>query len=127
MQHFGQFNDEYALLRLQAFLRALCLGTAPYHFVHRLAAAETRWTQVVDLLAPMQQTELNAIADTLPFFQHWHGKLKAHYVLDEIFNNGGSAFVLFAMLASNWTFVVRVADQLNFVPEPAWMNEAGRP
>jgi hypothetical protein len=119
------FFDEYAMRRLQSFLQALCLGKAPYHFVHRLAVAETRWMQVVDFLTPMQQTELDAIADGLPFFQYWRGKLKAHYVLDEVFNSGGSAFVLFALVGSHWTYIVRVSDQLDFIPELAWMEAAG--
>jgi hypothetical protein len=119
------FFDEYAMRRLQSFLLALCLGNAPYHFVHRLAVAEARWVQVVDFLTPMQQTELDAIADGLPFFQYWRGKLKAHYVLDEVFNSGGSAFVLFALVGSHWTYIVRVSDQLEFIPELAWMEAAG--
>ena len=119
------FFDEYAMRRLQSFLQALCLGKAPYHFVHRLAVAEARWVQVVDFLTPMQQTELDAIADGLPFFQYWRGKLKAHYVLDEVFNSGGSAFVLFALVGSHWTYIVRVSDQLEFIPELAWIEAAG--
>lgn len=123
----GQFEEEYAIRRLQSFLHALCLGNAPYHFVHRLAVAETRWMQVVDFLTPMQQTELDTIADGLPFFQYWRGKLKAHYVLDEVFNSGGSAFVLFALIAGRWTYVVRVSDQNSFILERAWMEDVRRP
>lgn len=40
------------------------------------------------------------------------GNLKACYVPDEDFVNGGRAFVLFNLVASNWTYVVQVADQL---------------
>ena len=83
--------------------------------------------QVSDFLTQRQQAELDAIADMLPFVQHWRGKLKAHYVLDEVFNSGGSAFVLFALVGSHWTFIVRVSDQLDFIPETAWMEEAGCP
>jgi hypothetical protein len=119
------FFDEYAMRRLQSFLQALCVGNAPFHFVHRLAVAEKRWMQVSNFLTQRQQAELDAIADMLPFFQHWRGKLKVHYVLDEVFNSGGSAFVLFALVGSHWTYIVRVSDQLDFIPELAWMEAAG--
>ena len=121
------FFNEYAMRRLQSFLQALCLGTAPFHFARRLSVAETRWTQVSDFLTQRRRAEFDAMPDMLAFFQHWRGKLKAHYVLDEVFNNGGSAFVLFALVGSHWTYIVRVSDQLDFIPETAWMEEAGRP
>lgn len=40
------------------------------------------------------------------------GNLKACYVPDEDFVNGGRAFVLFNLVASNWTYVGQAANQL---------------
>jgi hypothetical protein len=37
--------------------------------------------------------------------------LKAQYIPDEDFVNGGRAFVLFNLVASNWTHVSQVANQ----------------
>ena len=45
--------------------------------------------------------------------------LKAHYVLDEDFINNGTAFVLFALVGSDWTHVVRVNNQNRFTPVSA--------
>ncbi len=53
------------------------------------------------------------------------GNLKAHYVLDEDFINNGSAIVLFALVGSDWTRLVRVKDQNQFTSAEVWLEEEG--
>lgn len=70
---------------------------------------------------------LESFPDTLALlhgfaFQIWDSSmggfspcnLKACYVPDEDFVNGGRAFVLFNLVASSWTYIGQVNNQLNF-------------
>jgi hypothetical protein len=42
------------------------------------------------------------------------GNLKACYIIDEDFINGGRAFVLFNLVATNWVYVDQINEQNNY-------------
>ncbi|RJQ29920.1 hypothetical protein C4565_01490 [Candidatus Parcubacteria bacterium] len=73
------------------------------------------WHSVEELLRPFPEAHkaLSGFA-----FEKWDeemafssGSLKACYIIDENFVNGGRAFVLFNIVASNWTYVALVNNQ----------------
>lgn len=73
------------------------------------------WHSVEKLLRPYPNAHnaLNGFA-----FKNWDAEmafsacnLKACYILDEDFVNGGRAFILFNLVASNWTYVAQVNNQ----------------
>jgi hypothetical protein len=77
---------------------------------------DMRWHAVEPLLAdiPAGLEALRGFAaeDWDPAFGPFSaGNLKARYIPDEEFVNGGRAFVLFNLVASNWTHVSHVANQ----------------
>lgn len=75
-----------------------------------------RWHAVESILAPFPAA-LEALRGFA--FETWDPafgpfsacNLKAQYILDEDFVNGGRAFVLFNLVASNWTHVSQAANQ----------------
>lgn len=77
---------------------------------------DTRWHSVEQVLAPFPAAS-NALRGFA--FEAWDPEfgpfnacnLKAQYIPDEDFVNGGRAFVLFNLIASNWTHVSQVANQ----------------
>lgn len=109
------------LTELKHFLNELCEGgTNP--FLRRLSACSSIWTSVAGALPQEQLRPLERLASSVgvgSFFSA--GNLKAHYVLDEDFVDGGSAFVLFALVGSTWTHVARVTGQAALVPKEAWI------
>ncbi|MBA3016524.1 MAG: hypothetical protein KKD63_05970 [Proteobacteria bacterium] len=76
------------------------------------------WHSFEELLRPFPEAHkaLNGFA-----FENWDEamafsscNLKACYILDEDFVNNGRAFILFNLVASNWTYVAQVDNQLEF-------------
>lgn len=108
--------------RLCAFLNDVCRDDSEHGFVRKLENASTRWSTVQNHLSPAEKTALELIAfqSADGFFSP--GNLKAHYVLDEDFVSAGSAFVLFSLVASNWTHVVAVSNQNKFTTTADWMS-----
>jgi hypothetical protein len=115
--HIGRLRDQGAL---EEALNAFCEDSAG-QFVRNLAATTDRWSTVSQLLSSSQQ----AILINLAYSPRWStgfsvGNLKAHYVLDEDFVDGGTAFIVFALVGSTWTHVVRVTGQAALVPLESW-------
>lgn len=107
---------------LKDFLARLCASTEDGAFVWQMAKTETRWSTVEDLLTEPDREELWCIA-----FRSKQGgfsscNLKAHYVLDEDFINEGSAFILFALVGSQWTHVISVRDQNRVTTAATWLQ-----
>lgn len=116
-------GDSTAIDKLKAFLNELCSREGANEWVEQLAQETTRWSSVADSLLERDRVELNRIAfeSSIDFSSC---NLKAHYVLDEDFINGGTAFVLFALVGSDWTYVVRVNEQNQFTPASVWLAGA---
>ena len=115
-----------AITRLKFFLQDICSSNATGSFVRRLAANNERWTSVESLLDAGQKVLLDEIA-----FQSFEGgfsscNLKVHYVLDEDFIDGGSAFALFSLVGSTWSWVLRLKNQNDFIPTSDWLDGAQR-
>lgn len=77
---------------------------------------DMRWHAVepllADLPAGLEALRGFAFEDWDPAFGPFSAcNLKARYIPDEEFVNGGRAFVLFNLVASNWTHVSHVANQ----------------
>jgi|GEM_PF-6131653 len=77
---------------------------------------DMRWYAVEPLLdglsAGLEALRGFAFEDWDPAFEPFSAcNLKARYIPDEEFVNGGRAFVLFNLVASNWTHVSHVANQ----------------
>ena len=82
---------------------------------------EMRWHSVEDILArcPIALEALQGFG-----FRSWDPEfgpfspcnLKAQYIPDEDFVNGGRAYVLFNLVANNWTYVAQVPNQAAFWP-----------
>jgi len=76
------------------------------------------WHSVEDLLEPFP----DAIKALHGYgFHGWDkdfsfssGDLKACYIIDEDFVNGGRAFVLFNLVASNWVYVGQINEQISY-------------
>ncbi|MBU0968678.1 MAG: hypothetical protein KKA54_20135 [Proteobacteria bacterium] len=73
------------------------------------------WHSVEELLRPFPDAHKALMGYA---FDNWDeemafsaGNLKACYILDEDFVNGGRAFILFSIVASNWTYVTQVNNQ----------------
>lgn len=111
-----------AIKRLYAFLNDVCHDDSEHGFVRKLAKASTRWSTVQDHLIPTEKTALELLAFQSADGGFSPGNLKAHYVLDEDFVNAGSAFVLFSLVAGNWTHVVAVSNQNKFTSAADWMS-----
>lgn len=91
------------------------LRTAPENKDYK----NNQWHSVVDILTPYP----NATAALKGYaFREWDkkfggfsdGNLKVCYIPDEDFINDGRAFVLFNLIASNWTFVTSVDNQKQY-------------
>lgn len=106
---------------LQDFLDGACSGS-PNTFVFKLAEQTTRWSTVEDSLSAEQVKQLHGLAYSAGAGNFSHGNLKAHYVLDEDFVDGGTALIIFALVGSTWTYVVRVTGQAALVPIDAWLK-----
>ena len=113
--HSGSLDDRW---KLREAVNALCTESdGP--FVKGLAASSARWSSVVDLL---RETELAAL-ERLAFSEGLSpSNLKAHYLLDEDFVDGGTAFVVFALVGSTWVQAVRLKGQAALVPPEAWLD-----
>ena len=78
-----------------------------------------RWCTVEDILK--QYDDVSALLtqfafeDLDPDFSFSSGNLKASYLPDEYFINGGSAIVIFSLVGANWLHTVKVQNQL-----PLW-------
>jgi len=107
--------------RLCAFLNDVCRDDSQHGFVRKLAKASTRWATVQDHLTPAEKAALDLIAFQSTDGGFSPGNLKAHYVLDEDFVNAGSAFVLFSLVAGNWTHVVAASNQNKFTSAADWL------
>lgn len=107
---------------LQLFLTELCQSKDEDRFVRQLAMSTTRWASVEELLRDSDRASLHEIAFKSPRGGFSSGNLKAHYVLDEDFINDGTALILFSLVGSDWSFVVRVINQNSFTPESAWVE-----
>ena len=116
-------NDDIPAIEvLKQFLDQLCCQHKEGEWVRQLSKSTTRWVSVERTLSTADRLELNRIA-----FESRNGgfsacNLKAHYVLDEDFIDGGTAFVLFALVGSEWTYIVRVNEQNDFTPASSWFE-----
>jgi len=113
--HSGTLDDRW---RLRDALNALCVE-AGGPFVRSLAISPTRWTSVSELLPAADLADLDRLAYAEGISP---SNLKAHYVLDEDFVDGGTAFVVFALVGSAWVHVVRLKGQAAGVPPEAWLD-----
>ena len=111
-----------AIKRLRAFLNDVCGDDSEDGFVRKLAKASTRWSTVQDHLTTTEKTALELLAFQSADGGFNPGNLKAHYVLDEDFVNGGSAFVLFSFVAGNWTHLVAASNQNKFTSAADWLS-----
>ena len=117
--HIGGVRDHGTL---GESLDAFCEG-GKGEFVRKLAKATERWSTVRQLLSTSQQATLSTFTHSPRGSVGFSlGNLKAHYVLDEDFVDGGTALVVFALVGSTWTHVVRVTGQAAFVPPEAWLD-----
>ena len=113
--HSGSLDDRW---KLQDALNSLC-AESDGPFVRSLAISPSRWTSVAELLpaADLPYLERLTFAEGIS-----PGNLKAHYVLDEDFVDGGTAFVVFALVGSAWSHVVRLKGQTAVVSPGAWLD-----
>jgi hypothetical protein len=111
LQTFVQFLDalvsDNAYVSVVAALRALpkddFYQDMCWHAVEPILA---------DVPAGLEALRGFAFEDWDPAFGPFSAcKLKARYIPDEEFINGGRAFVLFNLVASNWTHVSHVENQ----------------
>ncbi len=114
-------DDLTAIDGLRRFLEQLCRNHEGGGFVGQLARSEARWSSVEDSLSAAERLELNRIAFESRVGGFSACNLKAHYVLDEDFVDNGTAFILFALVGSDWTHVIRVIEQNHFTPVSAWL------
>lgn len=117
------FNHEDSIETLKRFLQEICDSNAEDAFIRRLSSAGQRWSTVKDLVSVEQKRQFVEIAFRSHFGGFSAGNLKAHYVLDEDFIDGGSALVLFSLVGSTWNYVVRIQEQNSFIPVSAWLEE----
>lgn len=113
--HSGSLDARW---KLREAANALCAESEGL-FVRSLAACSARWSGVPELLRGSDLAALEGLAYTEGFSP---GNLKAHYVLDEDFVDGGTAFVVFALVGSAWVHVVRLSGQTAVVPPQAWLD-----
>jgi hypothetical protein len=113
--HSGTLDDRW---KLREAVNAVCAESDGL-FVKSLAISPARWSSVAGLL---QGSELAAL-ERLAYAEGLSpSNLKAHYVLDEDFVDGGTAFVVFALVGSAWVHVVRLKGQTAVVPVEAWLD-----
>lgn len=107
--------------RLTTFLAQICSSNNEGGFVRHVALGNARWLSVEECLSEPKRKELQDIAfnSSVGFFSSCN--LKAHYVLDEDFIDGGSALIVFALVGSTWNHVIRVREQNIFVSVDAWL------
>lgn len=120
MTHIHAPTSPNAIERLIQFLNEICQAETDESFVRKLAKAATRWVNVSDLLDSNETLILEQIAYRSRESGFSPGNLKAHYVLDEDFVNGGSGFVLFSLVGTTWTLVVPVKNQNRFTSLTEW-------
>lgn len=109
--------------RLTTFLAQICSSNDEDGFVRQVALGKARWLSVEECLSEPKLNELQNIAFNSPGGGFSPGNLKAHYVLDEDFIDGGSALIVFALVGSTWNHVVRVREQNIFVSVNTWLAE----
>ncbi|MCG9110696.1 hypothetical protein [Laribacter hongkongensis] len=114
-------DDLTAIEELRRFLEQLCRNHDGDGFVGQLAMSKARWISVEEFLSAADRLELRRIAFESRAGGFSAGNLKTHYVLDEDFINNGTAFVLFSLVGSDWTYVIRVNNQNNFTPVSVWL------
>jgi len=113
--HIGTLDDRW---KLREAVNAIC-AKSDGPLVRSLAISPTRWSSVADLLPTADHEDL----ERLGFAEGISPcNLKAHYVLDEDFVDGGTAFIVFALVGSAWSHVVRVQGQTAVVPPEAWLD-----
>jgi hypothetical protein len=113
--HSGTLDDRW---KLREAVGALCTESEG-PFVKSLAATQARWSSVTDLLPVSERAALEGLAFGEGISP---GNLKAHYLLDEDFVDGGTAFVVFALVGSTWVHVVRLKGQTAVIPPEAWLD-----
>jgi hypothetical protein len=117
--HSGTLDDHW---KLREAVNALC-AESNGRFVKSLAISSARWSSVAELL---QGSDLAALVRLAYAEGLSPCNLKAHYVLDEDFVDGGTAFVVFALVGSAWAHVVRLRGQAAVAPPEAWLDGEGR-
>jgi hypothetical protein len=85
--------------------------------------SNVRWLSVDESLSESRRKELQDITFNSPGGGFSPCNLKAHYVLDEDFIDGGSALIVFALVGSTWNQVIRVREQNIFVSADTWLGE----
>lgn len=106
---------------LKRFLEQVCRNQEGDAFVGQLASSRARWASVEDSLSAADRLELSRIAFESRVGGFSASNLKAHYVLDEDVINDGTAFILFSIVGSDWTHVIRVNNQNRFTPVSTWL------
>lgn len=109
--------------RLTTFLAQICSSNDEGGFVRQAALGNARWLSVEECLSEPKRNELQNIAFNSPGGGFSPSNLKAHYVLDEDFIDGGSALIVFALVGSTWNHVIGVREQNIFVSVDAWLAE----
>lgn len=109
--------------RLITFLAQICNLNDEGGFVRHVALGNARWFSVEECLSEPERKELHNIAFNSPSGGFSPGNLKAHYVLDEDFIDGGNALIVFALVGSTWSHVIRVREQNIFVSVDTWLAE----
>jgi hypothetical protein len=109
--------------RLTKFLAQICSSNGEGGFVRQVALGNARWLSVEECLSEQKRNELQDIAFNSSVGSFGPCNLKAHYVLDEDFIDGGSALIVFALVGSTWNHVIRVREQNIFVSVDAWLAE----
>lgn len=109
---FEDFLDSLLLdKKYSSFVEALRGNSNAYY-------SKDIWHNVQYLLTPFPDAlkALNGYA-----FHQWDEKisfsacnLKACYIIDEDFINGGRAFVLFNLVATNWIYLSQINEQVNY-------------
>lgn len=113
--HSGTLDGRW---KLREAMNALC-AESDGPFVRCLARSPARWSSVAELLREPDLAALERLAYAEGLSP---SNLKAHYVLDEDFVDGGTAFVVFALVGSPWAHVVRLQGQTAIVPPEAWLD-----
>jgi hypothetical protein len=117
--HSGTLDDRW---KLRDAVNAFC-AESDGPFVRSLAISPARRSSVAELLSGAALAGLERLAYTEGLSPD---NLKAHYVLDEDFVDGGTAFVVFALVGSAWSHVVRLKGQTAVVQPEAWMHGEDR-
>jgi hypothetical protein len=116
-------NKAHAINKLELLLRDICASNEPGSFVHQLASSSMRWNSVQGMMSKELRERLEEIAFRSELGGFSACNLKAHYLLDEDFIDGGSAIIVFSLLGSTWTLTVRLKNQNQLISAEKWLKD----